>query len=135
MDQALRLMYGDINGPGANTSESTARYGVANDGGFQANLRADILDEETAVFAEGNFWIVPDRLRVTAGLRYSKVDLDFNQLNFGEFSGRIATSNGALHGGQELRQAADAEGRRAVPVHRRQDGLRERRAKASAPAA
>lgn len=100
MDQALRLMYGDINGPGANTSESTARYGVANDGNFQANLRADILDEETAVFAEGNFWVVPDKLRVTAGLRYSKVDLDYNQLNYGEFSGRIATSNGALTAGK-----------------------------------
>jgi outer membrane receptor protein involved in Fe transport len=96
MDEALRLMYGDFNGPGSNTSESTARYGLANDGGFQSNLRADILDEETAIFAEGNFWIVPDRLRVTAGLRYSKVDLDFNQLNYGQFSGRLATSNGAL---------------------------------------
>jgi outer membrane receptor protein involved in Fe transport len=100
MDQALRLMYGDINGPAGFTSESTARYGVVNDGGFQANLSADILDEEAAVFAEGNFWIVPDKLRVTAGLRYSKVDLDYNQLNFGEFSGRIATSNGALTTGK-----------------------------------
>jgi len=100
MDQALRLMYGDINGPAPNTSESTARYGVVNDGGFQANLSADILDEEAAVFAEGNFWVVPDKLRVTAGLRYSKVDLDFNQLNYGEFSGRIATSNGALTSGK-----------------------------------
>ncbi len=71
-----------------------------NDGGFQSNLRADILDEETAVFAEGNFWIVPDRLRLTAGLRYSKVDLDFNQLNYGQFSGRLATSNGALTAGK-----------------------------------
>lgn len=100
MDAALRLMYGDINGPGANTSESTARYGLVNDGGFQANLSADILDEETAVFAEGNFWIVPEKLRVTAGLRYSKVDLDFHQLNYGQFSGRLATSNGALTAGK-----------------------------------
>jgi iron complex outermembrane recepter protein len=100
MDEALRLMYGDINGPGTNTSESTARYGLVNDGGFQSNLRADILDEEAAVFAEGNFWVVPDRLRVTAGLRYSKVDLEFNQLNYGQFSGRIATSNGSLTAGK-----------------------------------
>ena len=100
MDEALRLMYGDINGPGTNTSEGTARYGVANDGGFQANLRANILDEEAAIFAEGNFWIVPDKLRVTAGLRYSKVDLDYNQLNYGQFSGRIATSGGALTAGK-----------------------------------
>ena len=100
MDEALRLMYGDFNGPGTNTSEGTARYGVVNDGGFQSNLRANILDEETAVFAEGNYWIVPDRLRATAGLRYSKVDLDFNQLNYGQFSGRIATSNGSLTSGK-----------------------------------
>src|SRR6185369_1416864 len=83
-----------------NTSEGTARYGVVNDGGFQSNLRANILDEETAVFAEGNYWILPDRLRATAGLRYSKVDLDFNQLNYGQFSGRIATSNGSLTSGK-----------------------------------
>ena len=73
MDAALRLMYGDMSGPGTNQSEGTARYGVVNDGGFQANLRADIQDKESAVFVEGNFWIVPDRLRVTAGIRYSKV--------------------------------------------------------------
>jgi iron complex outermembrane recepter protein len=100
MDEALRLMYGDINGPGANTSEGTARYGLVNDGGFQTHLHADILDEETAAFAEGNFWIVPDRLRVTAGLRYSKVDLDYNQTNFGQFSGRLLTSNGTLTTGK-----------------------------------
>jgi outer membrane receptor protein involved in Fe transport len=100
MDEALRLMYGDFNGPGTNTSEGTARYGLVNDGGFQSNLRADILDEEAAVFAEGNFWIVPDKLRVTAGLRYSKVDLDFNQLNYGQFSGRLATSDGSLTAGK-----------------------------------
>jgi outer membrane receptor protein involved in Fe transport len=100
MDEALRLMYGDFNGPGTNTSEGTARYGLVNDGGFQSNLRADILDEEAAVFAEGNFWIVPDKLRVTAGLRYSKVDLDFSQLNYGQFSGRLATSDGSLTAGK-----------------------------------
>lgn len=96
MDAALRLMYGDLSGPGGNTSEGTARYGLVNDGGFQANLHADILDKEAAAFAEVNYWLVPDRLRMTGGLRYSKVDLDYNQLNFGQFSGRLATSNGSL---------------------------------------
>jgi len=100
MDEALRLMYGDFNGPGANTSEGTARYGVVNDEGFQTHLHADILDEEAAAFAEGNFWIVPDKLRVTAGLRYSKVDLDYNQTNFGQFSGRLSTSSGTLTTGK-----------------------------------
>jgi len=100
MDEALRLMYGDFNGPGTNTSESTARYGLVNDEGFQTHLHADIIDEEAAAFAEGNFWIVRDKLRVTAGLRYSKVDLDYNQTNFGQFSGRLLTSNGTLTTGK-----------------------------------
>jgi outer membrane receptor protein involved in Fe transport len=95
-DAALRLLYGDFNGPATNTSESVARYGLVNDQGFQASLAADILDEEAAVFAEGNYWLVRDKLRMTAGVRYSKVDLDYGQLNFGQFSGRLATSNGAL---------------------------------------
>ncbi len=96
MDAALRLMYGDMSGPGANQSEGTARYSVVNDGGFQANLRADIEDTESAAFVEANYWILPDKLRATAGVRYSKVELDYNQLNYGQFSGRLATSNGSL---------------------------------------
>ncbi|MEP7243856.1 MAG: TonB-dependent receptor, partial [Gammaproteobacteria bacterium] len=99
MDAALRLMYGDLSGPGANTSEGTARYGLVNDGGFQTNLRADIQDKESAVFVEGNFWFVPDRLRATAGIRYSKAQLKYNQLNYGQFSGRIASSKGSLTNG------------------------------------
>jgi iron complex outermembrane receptor protein len=89
-----------MGGPGTNTSEGTARYGVVNDGGFQANLRADILDEEAAVFAEANYWFVPEKLRMTAGIRYSKVDLDYSQYNFGQFSGRLVTTNGALLEGE-----------------------------------
>jgi outer membrane receptor protein involved in Fe transport len=99
MDEALRLMYGDMSGPGTNQSESTARYGLVNDQGFQSNLSADIHDKEAAAFLEANYWIVPDRLRATAGVRYSKVTLDYNQLNYGQFSGRLATSNGALTAG------------------------------------
>ena len=93
-DAALRLMYGDLSGPLGNTSESTARYGLANDQGFQANLAANILDTETAAFAEANYWLIRDKLRMTAGVRYSKVELDYNQYNFGQFSGRLLTSSG-----------------------------------------
>ena len=63
MDAALRLMYGDMSGPGTNQSEGTARYGVVNDGGFQANLRADIQDKESAAFVEGELL---DRARSAA---------------------------------------------------------------------
>ena len=99
MDEALRLMYGDMSGPGTNQSEGTARYSVVNDGGFQANLRADIQDKESAAFIEANYWLLPEKLRFTAGLRYSKVELKYNQLNYGQFSGRLATSNGSLTSG------------------------------------
>jgi outer membrane receptor protein involved in Fe transport len=99
MDEALRLMYGDMSGPLTNQSESTARYGLVNDGGFQANLRADIQDKESAAFIEANYWLLPEKLRFTAGVRYSKVELEYNQLNYGQFSGRVATSNGALTSG------------------------------------
>jgi outer membrane receptor protein involved in Fe transport len=99
-DEALRLMYGNITGPAPNTSPSTARYGMVNDEGLQTRLRADIMDEELALFAQGDLWLVPDRLRLTAGLRYSKVDLDYNQVNYGQFSGRLLSSNGTITKGQ-----------------------------------
>jgi len=99
-DEALRLMYGNMSGPGTNTSPSTARYGMVNDEGLQAHLRADIMDEELAVFAQGDLWLLPDKLRLTAGLRYSKVDLDYNQVNYGQFSGRLPSSIGTLTTGK-----------------------------------
>lgn len=37
MDAALRLLYGDMSGPGSNQSEGTARHGVANGQNLQAN--------------------------------------------------------------------------------------------------
>jgi iron complex outermembrane receptor protein len=110
MDAALRLMYGDMSGPGTNQSEGTARYGVVNDAGFQANLRADIEDKESAAFLEANFWVVPDRLKVTGGLRYSKVELDYNQLNYGQFSGRLASSNGSLTRGDSSEKPVTPKG-------------------------
>jgi outer membrane receptor protein involved in Fe transport len=100
IDAAFQLMYGDMSGPVPNTSEGTARYGVVNDAGFMAKLRADILDEEAAIFAEANYWLVPEKLRMTAGVRYSKVDLSYAQSNYGQFSGRIVTTNGALLEGE-----------------------------------
>src|SRR5262249_28364268 len=76
-DAALRQMYGHFSGPGAGQqSESTARYGLANDQGYQAFLRADILDKEFAVFAEGNLWLVRDKLKLIGGLRYSELELN-----------------------------------------------------------
>ncbi len=89
-------MYGNLSGPAGNTSPSTARYGMVNDEGLQSRLRADIMDEELALFAQGDLWLLPDRLKLTAGLRYSKVDLEYDQTNYGQFSGRLITSQGTL---------------------------------------
>jgi outer membrane receptor protein involved in Fe transport len=92
-DQIMKLMYGP-------TFSSAARYGLVNDQGFQARLEADIKDKELAGFAEANFWIIPDRLKAIAGLRYSKVDLDYYQTNYGQFSGRLISSLGSVTAGQ-----------------------------------
>lgn len=85
----MQLMYGP-----AFTSQ--ARYGIAQHGDNQTIQDTDITDKELAVFGEGNYWIVPDKLRATVGLRYSKVELDYNQLNYGQFNGRQPFSDGAV---------------------------------------
>lgn len=92
-DQAMRLMYGPTFG-------ATPRYGLVNDQGFQARLEADIQDRELAAFAEANYWIFPDRLKGILGLRYSKVDLDYYQTNYGQNSGRLLTSLGTVTAGK-----------------------------------
>jgi len=92
-DQIMRLMYGP-------TFSSTSRYGLVNDQGFQARLEANIKDKELAGFAEANYWIFPDRLKAILGLRYSKVDLDYYQTNYGQFSGRLVSSLGSVTAGK-----------------------------------
>ena len=92
-DLIMRLMYGP-------TFSSTARYGLVNDQGFQARLEADIKDKELAGFAEANYWIIPDRLKAIVGLRYSQVDLDYYQTNYGQFSGRLPSSIGSITAGK-----------------------------------
>lgn len=100
-DLVMRLMYGDdMGGPDGNVSPSAARYGVVNDQGFQTRLQADISEQESAIFAEANYWLLPERLKAILGLRYSKVELDYTQLNFGQFSGRLPTSEGSLTTGK-----------------------------------
>jgi outer membrane receptor protein involved in Fe transport len=66
---------------------SAQRYGVPNPDGYVSTLDARLTDTEYAVFGEGNF-AVTDRLKVTAGLRLSQVELAFEQANFGQLSAR-----------------------------------------------
>ncbi|MEO6340187.1 MAG: TonB-dependent receptor, partial [Caulobacteraceae bacterium] len=77
-----------------------ASWGVPNDKGFQARLEAAITDTEFAGFGEANFWIIPDKLKAIAGVRVSRVELKFNQTNYGQFSGRYADTYGTLTQGQ-----------------------------------
>jgi iron complex outermembrane receptor protein len=94
---ALQLLYGpDLAGPPPNTSAATAYYGNAITNGFQSYGDTIIKDKEAAIFAEANLWIVPDKLKAIAGLRYSKVELDFWTLNHGQQNGRLPTSFGSL---------------------------------------
>ena len=96
-DLVMQQLYGPtFAGPAGNTSASTARYGLANTGGFQAQLAANIQDREIAAYTEWNIWLIPDRLRAIVGARYSGVELNYYQINYGEFSGRLASSLGSV---------------------------------------
>jgi iron complex outermembrane recepter protein len=71
---------------------SAQRYGVPNPNGYVSTLDARLTDTEYALFGEGTF-AVTDRLKVTAGLRLSQVELDFTQANFGQLSARPTISS------------------------------------------
>jgi len=88
-DLIERLMYGS-------TFTSLARYGVPNVNGDQGVLDGDINDKEFAVFTEANYWLIKDKLKATLGLRYSKVELDYHQLAYGQTNGRTALSSGSI---------------------------------------
>lgn len=77
-DQVMMLLYG---------LNSTQRYGIPNTGAFVSTLDASLKDVEVAAFGEANYWVT-DRLRLTAGLRASRVTLDFYQENYGQLSSR-----------------------------------------------
>jgi iron complex outermembrane receptor protein len=95
-DLALQQLYGPtMAGPAGNTSASAAYYGVLNIEGTQSYGDTSIKEKESAVFAEGSFWILPDTLKAIAGVRYSKVELDYTSLNHGQLNGRLPTSFGS----------------------------------------
>jgi len=49
----------------------------------------DIEDGELAAFGEASYWLT-ERMKLIAGVRLSRVSLDFHQLNYGITSGRAA---------------------------------------------
>jgi iron complex outermembrane receptor protein len=79
--------------------DALTRYGVVNDCNCQARLDARIQDTELAGFGEGNYWIT-DKLKATVGLRVTRNEIQYFQLNYGQFSSRIPTSVGAVTSGQ-----------------------------------
>jgi outer membrane receptor protein involved in Fe transport len=101
-DLALTRLYGPVLGqsPGANGSASFAYYGVENVAGSQSFGDTTIKEKESAVFVEANYWILPDKLKAIAGVRYSKVELDFATLNHGQQNGRLPSSFGSQLSGK-----------------------------------
>jgi outer membrane receptor protein involved in Fe transport len=79
-------------GPGENDA---LRYGLPNTAGYGSALDARIRDTEFAAFAELNYYVT-SKLKLTAGVRQSRVELDYLQLNYGQTSGRLASSQGSL---------------------------------------
>jgi len=94
LGQAGNVLYGF-----PNSEEGVRqRYGVA---GLESapglfNIfdarRQTMKDVEVAAFAEGNYWIVPDKLRATVGVRVSRVSFDYNNLFIGPVTGVGADS-------------------------------------------
>jgi len=57
-----------------------------------------LKDVEVAAFGEGNYWVIPEKLRVTVGLRQSRVTFDYENYEIGPGNGfNVATlENGGI---------------------------------------
>jgi len=92
IDASLRSFWG---------IDSVTRYGINNLCNCLASLNAQIIDTELAGFAEANYWVT-DKLKVTGGVRFSRIEFQYRQLNFGSFSGRYPNSAGAVVEGKTV---------------------------------
>ena len=59
--------------------------------------RQTLKDVEVAGFAEGNFWIVPDKLKATAGIRWSRLSFNYAQTFEGPVTSVGATNPDPLY--------------------------------------
>ncbi|MGZ3346918.1 MAG: TonB-dependent receptor [Caulobacteraceae bacterium] len=98
-----QIYYYDDLGGKLNTSElnfwgitAQQRYGVQNICNCNSYLEAHLHDTETAFYGEANYFLVPDRLKLTAGLRYSILQLTYDQLAYGVFSSRYPNAPGSI---------------------------------------
>ena len=57
-----------------------------------------LKDVEVAAFGEGNYWLIPEKLKATAGVRVSRVTFDYAQQFYGPINGFLlpTTANGGL---------------------------------------
>jgi outer membrane receptor protein involved in Fe transport len=58
-----------------------------------------LKDVEIAAFGEGNYWVT-DKLRLTAGVRFSRIQFDYRQVIFGPANGLGDEVTGAVVGGR-----------------------------------
>jgi iron complex outermembrane receptor protein len=102
-DQRIHQVYFYDDGGGKlNTSElgfwgitSLQRYGVQNICNCNSYLEAHLKDKETAIYGEANYFVLP-QVKATVGLRYSILDLTYDQLAYGVFSSRYPNAPGSL---------------------------------------
>jgi outer membrane receptor protein involved in Fe transport len=77
------------------------RYGVSVwDGNSATTLNAHLIDNNTSVYGEANYFILP-KLKVTAGVRVSFLDFHFDSFDAGPFSSRYPDSFGGSEAGSE----------------------------------
>jgi outer membrane receptor protein involved in Fe transport len=77
------------------------RYGVVNDCGCQTFLDATISDTQFAGYGEGNYWLT-NKLKVTAGVRVTRLEISYYQLNYGQFSSRTPQTAGSITQGSSI---------------------------------
>ena len=65
------------------------RFGLgATPGGSTSNRYQTLYDNEVAAFGEGNYWIT-DKIKLTAGLRWSRVQFKYHQEIWGTINGSL----------------------------------------------
>jgi outer membrane receptor protein involved in Fe transport len=77
------------------------RYGVPNICGCQTSLDASITDTQFAGYGEGNYWLT-EKLKLTAGVRVTRLEVSYYQLNYGQFSSRLPTDPLSLTQGSSV---------------------------------
>jgi outer membrane receptor protein involved in Fe transport len=81
------------------TAES--RYGVPNICGCQTSLDASITDTQFAGYGEGNYWLT-NKLKLTAGVRVTRLEIKYYQQNYGQFSSRTPNDPLSLTQGSSI---------------------------------